>query len=110
MIKKQVSWQAEKFSFSADMSKNQVYQGLRQDIKNMQANGWEVISQEVAGYDQGNGDVIIVLGLAKYEYIPEPAPEPSPVASPEGTVKLKAEDVAEEKETPRRGRPAKKDK
>jgi len=101
MIKKQVNWQAEKFSFSSDMSKNQIYQNLRNELKSLFQNGWEVISQEVAGYDTSNGDVVIVLGLAKYEYESEPAPSVE--------VKLDAS-ALEEKTTSKRGRPAKEDK
>lgn len=73
MIKKQVSWQVEKFTFSADMSKNQQYRQLREEVKSLLANGWEVLSQEVAGYDATSGDMYVLIGLVKYEYVDEPA-------------------------------------
>ena len=99
MIKRQVNWQTDKFTFSADMSKNQVYQQLRAELKGLFQNGWELISQQAVGYDPGTGDVVVVIGLAKYEYDEEPAPET--------TVKLDAEEEKKET-TAKRGRPAKK--
>jgi len=96
MIKKQVNWQAEKFSFSSDMTKNQIYQGLRMELKSLFQDGWEVISQEVAGYDPSNGDVVVVLGLGKYEYVAEEVP----------TILQEQE----KEESAKRGRPAKEEK
>ena len=91
MIKKQIGWQTEKFTFSADMAKNQIYRQLRAEVQGMQQNGWEVISQNAAGYDPTNGDITMVIGLVKFEWVPEPVETP----------------VAEKKSV---GRPAKEDK
>lgn len=100
MIKRQVNWQTDKFTFSADGSKNGVYQQLRAEFKELFKNGWEVISQQAIGYDPSTSDVVVVVGLAKYEYDEEPISEALKIQS--------GMKVSEEKESPNRGRPAKK--
>lgn len=105
MIKKQIDWQADKFSFSSDMTKNQIYQNLRKELKAMFQNGWELTYQGIAGYDPQNGDVIVVIGLTKYEYVPDdPGPSVKLPLDVAGTSLDEVENLIEEKDAPRRGR------
>lgn len=76
MIKKQVSWQLEKFELSADFKTGNVYPEVRNDVRALQKEGWEVISQESVGYNPATGNVIVLIGLVKYEWIPEPTEAP----------------------------------
>lgn len=88
MIKKQIDWQMDKFEFSGDVNGRQVYEQLRYQIKSMLVNGWEVESVHVLGYESTNGNAMVLVNLAKYEYVDESAVVPM-----KATVKASSKDV-----------------
>jgi len=88
MIKKQIDWQMDKFEFAGDINGRQVYEQLRYQIKSMLVNGWEVESVHVLGYESTNGNAMVLVNLAKYEYVDESSLVPMKSAS-----KVEAKDV-----------------
>ena len=100
MTKKMVNWQTDKFTLSADGTKNNVYRQIRAEAQGLFQNGWELFSQEVASYEPATGDIVVLVAFVKYEDV---ADAPAGVS-----VENKAIKAEDKKETTKRGRPAKK--
>jgi len=90
MIKKQIGWQIEKFEFSGSLEGRPVYEQLRLQIQSMQTNGWEVESVHVLGYEASNGNAMVLVSLAKYEYVPDDYYTPAETAVKVGRPKKDA--------------------
>ena len=79
MIKKQIGFQVDKLTYGVSDKATPPAQ-LRADVQAMQTNGWEVLSCVPAGYDSQYGDIILVITMVKYEWVPEPVEAVTPPA------------------------------